>query len=111
MLRGNGSRRAHGFCLPDPRVVADTSHPLVRLKEWQLKENERDTPHRWHSQFGQDRYVHALLGAKRGGFFVDLAANAPVHTSNTRALERDYGWAGAVVGSDGHLHHVCLANG
>ena len=41
--------------------------------------------------------MHALLGGLRGGYFVDLAANEPVRISNTRALERDYGWSGVCV--------------
>ena len=48
----------------------------------------------WHSSAQQDRAVLALLGAKRGGYFIDLTASAPVKDSNTLALERDYGWGG-----------------
>ena len=51
----------------------------------------------WHSQYGQDREVAALLGCKRRGYFVDLAANDPVHFSNTLALERDFGWRGLCI--------------
>ena len=48
----------------------------------------------WHSSAQQDRAVLALLGAKRGGYFIDLTASDPVKDSNTLALERDYGWGG-----------------
>ena len=92
------------FCAADPRVVADTSHPLVRLKDWQLKESERDRQNAWHSDFGQDKYVQELLGGKRGGFFIDLAANNPIHSSNTRALERDYGWSGLCIEPNPYYH-------
>ena len=92
------------FCAADPRVIADTSHPLVRLKDWQLKESERDRPNTWHSDFGQDKYVRELFGGKRGGFFIDLAANNPIHSSNSRALERDYGWSGLCIEPNPYYH-------
>lgn len=67
--------------------------------------NETSVPaHRpgdWHSQSTQDRLVGALLGWKRGGFFVDLAANDPVDLSNTYSLEHDYGWHGVCI--DGNV--------
>ena len=44
------------FCAKDPRVVADTSHPLVRLKDWQLKESERDRPSAWRALPADDIY-------------------------------------------------------
>ena len=56
-----------------------------------------DTHGTWHSQDGQDQMVAKLLQFQRGGFFVDLAANQPVCLSNTRALERDYGWRGLCI--------------
>lgn len=49
----------------------------------------------WFSQAKQDQIVSSLLRNQRGGFFIDLAANAPVHISNTFALERKFGWTGA----------------
>jgi len=51
----------------------------------------------WHSQDRQDEFIARLLRGKRDGFFVDLAANEPVCLSNTRALERDYGWNGVCI--------------
>ena len=50
----------------------------------------KETPGTWTSQSGQDRTVHRLLGERRGGFFVDLAANHAVLRSNSQALERDH---------------------
>ena len=50
----------------------------------------------WNSQVGQDRTI-ALLTDYKPGFFIDLAANEPVLLSNTRALERDYGWRGICI--------------
>lgn len=71
----------------------------------------------WHSQDGQDRRVQYILERQRDGsgvdgnkrdvrstsrrFFIDLAANRPITYSNSRALERDYGWRGLCI--DGHV--------
>jgi hypothetical protein len=50
--------------------------------------------HTWFSQFKQDEIVSQLLGGKRGGYFIDLAANDPVRISNTYALETHFNWNG-----------------
>lgn len=49
---------------------------------------------KWFSQFRQDEIVSKLLHGKRGGFFIDLAANDPVRISNTYALETHFDWNG-----------------
>ena len=56
-----------------------------------------DAPGTWHSQFGQDRTIHELFADCRSCYFVDCAANEPLFLSNTRALERDYGWRGVCI--------------
>jgi len=60
-----------------------------------------DQPHTWHAQAGQDKTIAHLFSLMRGGFFVDLAANHAVVNSNTRALERDFGWRGLCI--DGNV--------
>jgi len=50
-----------------------------------------------HSQNNQDWFVSTLLSCKRGGYFVDLAANDAMLLSNTLMLERDYGWQGLCI--------------
>mmetsp|Transcript_133094 Transcript_133094/g.332239 ORF Transcript_133094/g.332239 Transcript_133094/m.332239 type:complete len:442 (+) Transcript_133094:66-1391(+) len=50
-----------------------------------------------HSQFGQDWLISSVLGCKRDGFFVDIAANDAEFLSNTLMLERDFGWNGACL--------------
>ena len=64
-----------------------------------------DVPGRWHSQAKQDKVIfEAVLPNKRNGYFVDLAANHPIAKSNTRTLERDYGWNGICIdGNDEFL--------
>ncbi len=46
------------------------------------------------AQAKRDEYVAAMLSHKKGGYFVDLAANDATYLSNTYALERDYEWNG-----------------
>lgn len=48
----------------------------------------------YHSQAGQDKWVHDIIGNK--GFFVDIGAYDGVQTSNTYALELA-GWQGICV--------------
>ena len=52
--------------------------------------------------------MHAVHGSQ-GGFFVDVAANHPRALSNTRALERDYGWDGICVEPQESLWRLLLA--
>ena len=56
----------------------------------------------------QDRVIARIFEDKRDGFFVDLAAHTPVSLSNTRTLERDFGWHGVCVEAD-HAYFVDLA--
>lgn len=56
-----------------------------------------DAPGIINSQYLQAQYVLQLLDLKRGGFFTELAANHPTHNSNSRTLERDFGWRGVCV--------------
>ena len=49
---------------------------------------------KWFSQYRQDEIVSKLLHGKRGGYFIDLAANDAVRLSNTYALETHFGWKG-----------------
>ena len=49
---------------------------------------------KWFSQVRQDEIVSRLFHSKRGGYFIDLAANDPVRISNTYALETSFNWNG-----------------
>jgi Methyltransferase FkbM domain len=51
----------------------------------------------YFGEVGQDELVAKLLRAKRGGYFLDLAANDAVVASNTYGLETRYGWSGICV--------------
>lgn len=49
----------------------------------------------------RQRTIAWLFDGKHDGYFVDLAANDPILYSNTRTLERDYGWRGVCI--DGNM--------
>lgn len=64
------------------------------------------------SQWGQDKVVMALLNQKKGGYFVDLAANHGTLLSNTRRLEQDLDWNGLCIEPnerywDSHRNRKC----
>ena len=46
----------------------------------------------------------SILGYKRNGYFIDLAANDAVRLSNTRALERDYSWSRICIEPNPRYH-------
>lgn len=64
--------------------------------EWDLRDW-------WHSEAGQDHTESVIFQGLRGGFFVDVAANKPIISSNTRALERDFGWHGICIDANTHI--------
>jgi Methyltransferase FkbM domain len=52
---------------------------------------------KFFSQVGQDKIVSQVFRGKRGGYFVDLAANDAVSLSNSYALETYFGWEGVCI--------------
>ena len=113
LLLGGGSTAP----VEEPPPQRDTRFHTLSLHVGQRGDNQAhngqpckktpciDAPGMWHSQAFQDRIVfNALLPGKKGGFFVDLAANHPFLKSNSRALERDHGWNGLCIdGNDDFL--------
>lgn len=61
------------------------------------------------SQAGQDLAVHALLGGKRDGWFIDIGCSHPVDLSNTYALEQQLGWRGILLDSSINAIEMCRA--
>eukprot|EP01083_Nonionella_stella_P205949 749516_1 len=57
-------------------------------------------PGKWYGQALQDKEVMEILGYKRNGYFIDLAACVPGWSSNTLALEHDYDWKGLAMDAD-----------
>jgi hypothetical protein len=60
-------------------------------------------PKMWVSQVGQDKIVFKLLGQKKGGYFIDLAANDPMWLSNSYALETHHDWRGLCIEGNPYL--------
>ena len=56
----------------------------------------------WTSQLGQDRTIVDIFNGRRGGFFLDLAANDASVLSNTLTLEQTFGWRGICVEANPH---------
>ena len=57
----------------------------------------------WMSQVGQDQIVFNMLGQKKGGYFIDLAANDPINLSNSYSLETHHGWNGLCIDGNPYL--------
>ena len=51
----------------------------------------------YKSQFGQDFYLENLGLLKKGGVFLEVGCNHPVHNSNSYFLEKCLGWTGVSI--------------
>lgn len=80
---------------PDPPAASDEKSDPSLQQQKQPSHQQRS--HQWFSQAHQDEVVSSLFKKKRGGFFVDLAANDATIISNSFALERYYGWKGVCI--------------
>lgn len=67
-----------------------------------------DRPGVWHSQYSQDVVIAKLTGHKTRGYFIDLAANDAFLVSNSRTLERDYGYSGMCIEPNPFYHQNLL---
>jgi len=72
-----------------------TMHVFVTMEDDYPRSEYNITGH-WHGQAFQDRTVQRI-NAGANSFFIDLAANNAVRSSNTLALERDHGWSGICI--------------
>lgn len=54
---------------------------------------------RFHSQFGEDRYIFEHIDLPERGVFVDIGAGHPTYLSNTYFFEKN-GWTGLCVDAD-----------
>lgn len=64
----------------------------------------------WNGQLRQDALIAYILGCKRNGYFVDLAANHPVIFSNTYALEQFFNWTGICWEANPKYWYMLLAH-
>lgn len=51
----------------------------------------------YHSQIGQDKWVHSVLGNKGNGYFIELGACDGLYLSNTLFFERELKWNGICI--------------
>lgn len=51
----------------------------------------------YHSQIGQDAWVHSILGNKKDGFFIELGAVDGIEYSNTLFFEQTLKWNGLCI--------------
>ncbi|MFF7358619.1 FkbM family methyltransferase [Streptomyces filipinensis] len=63
-----------------------------------------------NSQYGQDLFVVERLRGMRNGFFLDSGASDGVRASNTRLLERSFGWSGICVEPNAELYDRLVRN-
>ena len=96
----NGVIRTVGF-IQSAKEYAAAQHGSGASNGFNREVDARGT---WHAQVGQDRTLAKLFHHKRQGYFVDLASNEPIFLSNTRTLERDFGWRGLCI--DGNFDLV-----
>jgi len=52
---------------------------------------------KYNGQASQDRFVLNCLKFKRGGTFLEIGSNDPIHINNSYVLEKDYEWKGYMV--------------
>jgi Methyltransferase FkbM domain len=95
-------------------VAVDQQHPHIQdddgwktlnifygtkahLPKVSVIEEEKFARDRFFSQCKQDLIVSKMFRNKRGGYFIDLAANDAVRLSNTYSLETHLGWNGICI--------------
>jgi FkbM family methyltransferase len=54
---------------------------------------------KFHSQFGEDRYIYEHINLPEQGTFVDVGAGHPISLSNTYFFEKN-GWMGVCIDAD-----------
>ena len=73
---------------------------LFRLDDKKVKYN------RFHSQFGEDRYIYKNIDLPEKGIFIDVGAGHPIYLSNTYFFEKN-GWTGVCIDADPNQYE-CL---
>jgi len=94
-----GIERNSGFTLS--KIIQS-----VTLRQWHSLKNRLFRPdnkkikyNRFHSQFGEDRYIYENINLPKNGVFVDVGAGHPSYLSNTYFFEKN-GWTGVCIDAD-----------
>jgi FkbM family methyltransferase len=64
----------------------------------------------YHSQIGQDKWVHSVLGDKQNGYFIELGACDGIGLSNTLFFERELNWKGICIEPNDYLFQSLTRN-
>jgi FkbM family methyltransferase len=86
-------------------VLAKAIHSVAlrqchSLKNTLFRLNGKDAKYtRFHSQFGEDRYIYHNIDLPANGTFVDVGAGHPIRLSNTYFFEKN-GWTGVCIDAD-----------
>ena len=101
--------------MSDHAAVLSKVFQSVALRQWHsLKNNlvrvndKAATYTRFHSQFGEDRYIYGNLDLQEHGTFVDVGAGHPIHLSNTYFFEKN-GWTGVCIDADPNQYALLKA--
>jgi hypothetical protein len=78
----------------------------ITMRQWYSLQNrvfrlddKKIQYNRFHSQFGEDRYIYTNINLPDKGVFVDVGAGHPIYLSNTYFFEKN-GWTGVCIDAD-----------
>ncbi|MGB7293532.1 MAG: hypothetical protein WBD99_15285 [Thermodesulfobacteriota bacterium] len=75
------------------RQLHGIRNDLLGLKDKNIKYR------RFHSQFGEDKYIYENIDLPEQGVFVDVGSGHPTYLSNTYFSEKN-GWTGICIDAD-----------
>jgi FkbM family methyltransferase len=81
-------------------IESVTMRQLNSLRNKLFRLNEESLAYtKFHSQFGEDRYIYKNVNLPKKGIFIDVGAGHPSYLSNTYFFERN-GWTGICIDAD-----------
>jgi hypothetical protein len=95
------SIRGHSESMEDGWKTIHVFNGAQDIMPTHASAEERAMP--WQSQVHQDTVVFQMLQEKKGGYFIDLAANDPMWISNSYSLETHHDWKGLCIEGNPYL--------
>ena len=81
-------------------IQSVTMKQLNSLKNQVYRLNNQEVQYtKFHSQFGEDRYIYGKIDLPKKGVFVDVGAGHPSYLSNSYFFEKN-GWTGVCIDAD-----------
>ncbi|MEM1168858.1 MAG: FkbM family methyltransferase [Cyanobacteria bacterium P01_H01_bin.35] len=81
-------------------IQSVTMRQLNSLKNRIFRLNSQEVQYtKFHSQFGEDRYIYENIDLPKKGVFVDVGAGHPSYLSNTYFFEKN-GWTGLCIDAE-----------